>query len=187
MILNTNCYCSTAQNNSVNKAHVRGQNDSCAGMRMNNQDEDETKELRYHDSVLQREKLTCTKERRRAEGCTATKKGTDGVRGHQLVRESCNGKRQTVKRKCRGERVKEERGERWLPRQQQPAFSFFISPFCTHTDKQTHRYTYTCSPASLLPPSSHLWLVFCCSGSTGCTFKQMVLHIPFLKVLSHLI
>lgn len=143
MILNTNCYCSTAQNNSVNKAHVRGQNDSCAGMRMNNQDEDETKELRYHDSVLQREKLTCTKERRRAEGCTATKKGTDGVRGHQLVRESCNGKRQTVKRKCRGERVKEERGERWLPRQQQPAFSFFISPFCTHIQTSKHTDIHT--------------------------------------------
>lgn len=49
--------------------------------------------------------------------------------------------RQKVKRKCCGERVKEERGERWLPRQQQPAFSLFINVSHAYADT-IHAYRY---------------------------------------------
>lgn len=112
---------------------------------MNNQNEVETEQLTNQDFVLRREK-----QRRRAKIRT----GTDGVIGHQQVRDRCDDKRQKVKRKCRGERVKEERGARWLPWQQQPAF-FSLSLSIPFAQTLTHVLP---PPSSPLPPASLLWL-----------------------------
>lgn len=61
-------------------------------MRMNNQEEGETEKLTNQDFVLQREQQTWKeRERWRAESCVETKRGTDGVIGHQQVRDRCNG------------------------------------------------------------------------------------------------
>lgn len=49
-------------------------------MRMNNQVEDETEQLTNQEFILQLER------------CFEIKRGTDGVIGHQQVRDRCDGK-----------------------------------------------------------------------------------------------
>lgn len=121
------------------------------------------------------------------------KRGTDGVIGHQQVWESCDGKRQKVKRKCRGERVKEEMGREAVASATAASVFFFVL-YQNLLYTCTRRRTYTCSrpPSSsvLSSPSFSSAVVqsskFCrrilrrlqafCdgSGSTGCTSEWMV-------------
>lgn len=55
-------------------------------MRMNNQDEGETEQLTHQQF--------CIAEREREmESCVEIKRGTDGVIGHQQVRDRCHGKK----------------------------------------------------------------------------------------------
>lgn len=102
----TTCHCSLAANDSVLTKHMWADKLTAApiaGWIMKRKTRGNR--FTYHSFIVQETRECDVNGRRGAEGCMWTERGTDGVRGHQQVWDSCDGKRQKVKGKCWRERV----------------------------------------------------------------------------------